>query len=86
MVNIRGDRLYHEHITWDQLTVLFQLGLMPEYLPIPYDLPSGPSPRPGRPLEYRVPGAGAQTADKMVDETSVVSNEMFSYTVRERPV
>ncbi|OOQ89530.1 carboxymethylenebutenolidase [Penicillium brasilianum] len=86
VVNVRGDRLYHEHITWDQLTVLFQLGLMPEYLPIPYDLPNGPYPRSARMLEYRVPGAGAQTADKMVNESSVVSNEMFSYTVRETPV
>lgn len=86
VVNIRGDRLYHEHITWDQLTVLFQLGLMPEYLPIPYDLPNRPDSQAGRTLEYRVPGAGAQTADKMVDESSVASNEMFSYAVRERSV
>ncbi|BAE63903.1 unnamed protein product [Aspergillus oryzae RIB40] len=86
VVNIRGDRLYHEHITWDQLTVLFQLGLMPEYLPIPYDLPNRPDSQAGRTLEYRVPGAGAQTADKMVDESSVASNEMFCYAVRERSV
>ncbi|RDK41188.1 hypothetical protein M752DRAFT_302988 [Aspergillus phoenicis ATCC 13157] len=33
VVNIRGDRLYHEHITWDQATVLKQLGLMPEGRP-----------------------------------------------------
>ncbi|KAF3392808.1 hypothetical protein F1880_008513 [Penicillium rolfsii] len=85
VVNVRGDRLYHEHITWDQLTVLFQLGLMPEYLPIPYELPNGPNPRPGGTLEYRVPGTGVQTADKMVDESSVASNEMFDYAVRERP-
>jgi len=32
VVNVRGDRLYHEHIAWDQATVLVQLGLMPEYL------------------------------------------------------
>lgn len=30
VVNIRGDRLYHEHISWDQATVLRQLGLLPE--------------------------------------------------------
>ncbi|RBR11049.1 uncharacterized protein FIESC28_09194 [Fusarium coffeatum] len=36
VVNIRGDRLYHEHIGWDQGTVLAQLGLMPQYLPFPY--------------------------------------------------
>ncbi|KAL4783697.1 hypothetical protein BJX76DRAFT_368170 [Aspergillus varians] len=83
VVNIRGDRLFHEHITWDQLTVLFQLGLMPEYLPIPYSLPNGPTPPPGHVLEYRVPGAGAETAQKMVDEGSVPSNEMFEFSVRQ---
>ncbi|KAJ6051922.1 hypothetical protein N7499_011302 [Penicillium canescens] len=82
VVNIRGDRLYHEHITWDQLTVLFQLGLMPEYLPIPYSLPNGPTPQSGGTLECRVPGAGKETADKMLDENSVPSNEMFEFTVR----
>ncbi|KAJ5656079.1 hypothetical protein N7507_008029 [Penicillium longicatenatum] len=82
VVNIRGDRLYHEHITWDQLTVLFQLGLMPEYLPILYSLPNGPTAPPGSKLEYRVPGAGQETADKMVDESSVPSNEMFHFSVR----
>lgn len=30
VVNIRGDRLYHEHIAWDQATLLRQLGLLPE--------------------------------------------------------
>ncbi|CRG88991.1 carboxymethylenebutenolidase [Talaromyces islandicus] len=79
IVNIRGDRLYHEHISWDQLTVLFQLGLMPEYLPIPYSLPNGPTPQAGYKLEYRVPGAGQETADKMVDESSIPSNGMFGY-------
>ncbi|OJJ43490.1 hypothetical protein ASPZODRAFT_102831 [Penicilliopsis zonata CBS 506.65] len=83
VVNIRGDRLYHEHITWDQLTVLVQLGLMPEYLPIPYALPQGPPAPPAGKLEYRVPGAGVETALKMVDESSVPSNEMFQFGVRE---
>ncbi|KAI0598375.1 hypothetical protein F4775DRAFT_601269 [Biscogniauxia sp. FL1348] len=41
VVNLRGDRLYHEHIAWDQATVLRQLGLLPEYLPFP--LPFSPS-------------------------------------------
>lgn len=86
MVNIRGDRLYHEHITWDQLTVLFQLGLMPEYLPIPYSLPNGPTQSSGIKLEYRVPGAGQETADKMVDESSVSSNEMFQFSIRSTQV
>ncbi|KAB5522133.1 dienelactone hydrolase [Coniochaeta sp. 2T2.1] len=81
VVNIRGDRLYHEHIAWDQLTVLFQLGLMPEYLPFPHPV-EGHS-EPGKKLEYRVPGAGHEVADKLVDESAVPSNGMFSFVVRE---
>jgi carboxymethylenebutenolidase len=55
---------------------------MPEYLPIPYSLPNGPTPQYGGTLECRVPGAGKETADKMLDENSVPSNEMFEFTVR----
>lgn len=72
IVNIRGDKLYHEHIAWDQGTVLRQLGLLPEYLPFP-----------GTQLEYRVPVAGIETSSKMVDENSCASNEMLDYQVRE---
>jgi carboxymethylenebutenolidase len=83
-VNIRGDRLYGEHIAWDQLTVLFQLGLMPEYLPIPYSLPDGATPHPGQQLQYRVPGDGDETAAKMLDESSVPLNRMIeNFTIRE---
>ncbi|KAK4225277.1 hypothetical protein QBC38DRAFT_483483 [Podospora fimiseda] len=74
IVNIRGDRLYHEHIAWDQGTVLRQLGLLPEWLPFPYQ----------EGCEYRVPVAGIETAKKMVDENSVASNEMLGYQVRKR--
>lgn len=81
VVNIRGDRLYHEHIAWDQLTVLFQLGLMPEYLPFPY--PVGGHASTGKKLEYRVPGAGHEVANKLVDENAVASNGMFQFAVRE---
>jgi carboxymethylenebutenolidase len=80
-VNIRGDRLYHEHISWDQGTALRQLGLMPEYLPFPYPIP-GQTGHPGAKYEYRVPVIGIETADKMQDRNSVPSNEMFSYKVR----
>ncbi|WP_199741872.1 alpha/beta fold hydrolase [Corallococcus sp. CA047B] len=35
VVNFRGDKLYHEHIYWDQATVLVQLGLLnPQGLPV----------------------------------------------------
>ncbi|KAB8234345.1 uncharacterized protein BDW43DRAFT_299703 [Aspergillus alliaceus] len=83
VVNIRGDRLYHEHIAWDQATVLVQLGLMPEYLPFPYALPGGHLPGPGKRFEYRVPAAGVETAMKLQDEHAVPSNGMFEFKVRE---
>ena len=83
IVNIRGDRLYHEHIAWDQATILVQLGLLPEYLPYPYALPGGKTPTPGKRFEYRVPAASAETAIKLKDETAVPSNDMFDYKIRE---
>ncbi|KFA69889.1 hypothetical protein S40285_07926 [Stachybotrys chlorohalonatus IBT 40285] len=85
VVNIRGDRLYHEHIAWDQGTVLRQLGLMPEYLPYPYPLPDGKVPAEGNQFEYKVPVGGIETADKMRDKNLVASNQMFAYKIRETP-
>lgn len=81
VVNVRGDRLYHEHIAWDQATVLRQAGLMPEYLPWPAELKL--EGRDGQKLEYRVPTAGVETARKMRDKNCVVSNGMFEFGVRE---
>jgi len=86
VVNIRGDRLYHEHIAWDQATLLRQLGLLPEYLPFPYDLPDGRIASPGRRFEYKLPVAGVEAAQKLVDETSVESNQMFGYEIREADI
>ncbi|KAH8816773.1 hypothetical protein F5884DRAFT_232028 [Xylogone sp. PMI_703] len=83
IVNIRGDRLFHEHIAWDQATVLRQLGLLPKYLPFPYPLPDGRAPAAGKRFEYRVPTAGVQTAEKLVDESSVLSNQMLRFEIRE---
>lgn len=83
MVNIRGDRLYHEHILWDQGTALAQAGLLPTYLPFPYALPDGRTPGPGKRFEYRVPVAGAETAAKLADAGAFESNGMFNYEVRE---
>jgi carboxymethylenebutenolidase len=35
VVNFRGNKLYHEHIYWDQASVLVQIGLLdPEGLPV----------------------------------------------------
>ena len=83
VVNIRGDRLYHEHIAWDQTTALIQLGLLPEYLPYPHRMPDGRTPAPGKKFEFRVPGSGREAAKKMKDKNGVPSNQMFSYQVRE---
>ncbi|KAJ5871191.1 uncharacterized protein N7529_003544 [Penicillium soppii] len=83
VVNIRGDRLFHEHIAWDQATVLVQLGLLPEYLPYPYPLPDGSVPAPGNRFEYRVPAAGIECAEKLQNEDSAPSNRMFEYKIRE---
>lgn len=83
VVNIRGDRLYHEHIAWDQATILIQLGLMPEYLPYPYPLADGRLPAPGKRFEYRVPAAGVEAASKLQDGFSVPSNGMFEFGIRE---
>jgi len=94
IINIRGDRLFHEHISWDQGTVLMQLGLMPEWLPFPYPLPTGAG-HPGggdvdrKKWEYKVPVSGLETARKLLDEREVESNEMIpggrkgEYVVRE---
>ncbi|KAF5546711.1 carboxymethylenebutenolidase [Fusarium napiforme] len=79
VVNIRGDRLYHEHIGWDQGTVLAQLGLMPSYLPYPHPVPDSQG---QEKLEYRVPVAGVETANKMRDKEAVESNEMFAFGLR----
>ncbi|KAM0247226.1 hypothetical protein ACHAQJ_009934 [Trichoderma viride] len=83
VVNIRGDRLYHEHISWDQGTVLRQLGLLPEYLPFPYPLQEGSFSGPEKTVEYKVPVLGLETVEKMREKTSVPSNELFSCKIRE---
>ncbi|KAK4180658.1 hypothetical protein QBC36DRAFT_319792 [Triangularia setosa] len=82
IVNIRGDKLYHEHIAWDQGTVLRQLGLLPDYLPFPYPLLGDQTLGVGAQLEYRVPVAGIETSQKMADERACASNEMLEYRVR----
>ncbi|KAF3760699.1 hypothetical protein M406DRAFT_282494 [Cryphonectria parasitica EP155] len=84
VVNIRGDRLYHEHISWDQGSVLRQLGLLPEYLPFPYPLPGeSDTTTAGKSIEFRLPVAGREVADKMRDRNSVPSNEMFAFKARQ---
>jgi carboxymethylenebutenolidase len=84
VVNIRGDHLYHEHIAWDQATVLIQLGLLPEYLPSPHHLLlDGRQPGPGNRSEFRVPATGVETVAKILGKNVVKSNVMLEYKVRE---
>ncbi|KAF9535013.1 hypothetical protein CPB83DRAFT_843335 [Crepidotus variabilis] len=66
IVAFRGDRLYNEHIHWDQATVLRQAGILPTHLP----LPSGGS--------LRLPVAGVESAEMLSDPSSHNSNEMMS--------
>lgn len=68
VVNVRGDRLYHEHIWWDQAGVLKQVGAIPACLP--YPLPDGKQ-------ILRLPVAGAEAAALLADETAGTSNEML---------
>jgi carboxymethylenebutenolidase len=83
VVNIRGDRLYHEHITWDQATVLRQLDLLPEFLPISDSKIERQAPSLNGSVEFQVPVAGVETAQKLRDKNSIPSNQMFQFKVRE---
>ncbi|BEJ12016.1 hypothetical protein CspHIS471_0204760 [Cutaneotrichosporon sp. HIS471] len=64
VVNIRGDRLYHEHIWWDQASALQQVGFLPECVPTPQG-------------QLRLPVAGYRSAQMLVDETAEESNFML---------
>ncbi|KAI1206653.1 uncharacterized protein F4807DRAFT_437728 [Annulohypoxylon truncatum] len=83
VVNIRGDRLYHEHISWDQATLLKQLGLLPDYLPFPYAIRGEEAATNNTSFEYRLPVAGAESALKLSNQSSVDSNAMLRYRYRE---
>ncbi|CAK5276090.1 unnamed protein product [Mycena citricolor] len=64
VINIRGDRLYHEHIWWDQGTACLQAGIIPTHVPFE-----------GKTL--RLPIAGVESATLLCDERSVPANEML---------
>ncbi|TFK98332.1 hypothetical protein BDV98DRAFT_651162 [Pterulicium gracile] len=72
VVNVRGDRLYHEHIWWDQATALRQAGLLAEFV----DWPGDPSPE-GKKQKLRLPVAGVECARLLADEMDGESNVMF---------
>ncbi|KAL7914943.1 hypothetical protein GGI35DRAFT_474648 [Trichoderma velutinum] len=71
VINIRGDRLYHEHIWWDQGTVLRQLGILPTHLPYEGGV-------------VKLPVAGVETARLLLDERDGTSNEMIEGANHER--
>lgn len=62
IVCIRGGKLYHEHIYWDQATVLVQVGLLDPKL-------SGNG-------FHRLPVVDNLGARKVLDEASAPSNEL----------
>jgi hypothetical protein len=68
IVAFRGGRIYHEHIYWDQASVLVQIGLLdPDYIP---------KPARGKGIE-QLPVAGAESARKVLDEQGEPSNELI---------
>ncbi|KAF1946352.1 hypothetical protein EJ02DRAFT_450786 [Clathrospora elynae] len=76
IVAMRGDRLCHEHISWDQATVLKQLGLLPEYVPFPFEI-AGEEKRGGRRFEVKLPVVGMEGGRKLLDEGSEESNRLI---------
>ena len=65
VVCIRGGKLYHEHIYWDQASVLVQTGLLDAKM-----VPKGS-------FAKRLPVVGREGARKVLDESSVPSNELI---------
>ncbi|KAF9481987.1 NTF2-like protein [Pholiota conissans] len=70
VVNIRGDRLYNEHIWWDQATALKQAGILPSHLPFS-------DPKTGATSSLRLPVVGVEGAEMLIDESKGKSNEML---------
>ena len=68
IVAIRGGKLCHEHIYWDQATVLVQIGALDPQL-VPQALKSQGC--------KRLPVAGAEAAKKVLDKSSIQSNDLI---------
>ena len=66
IVCIRGGKLYHEHIYWDQASVLVQIGLL------------DPKLVPGGKGQSRLPVVDEAGARKVLNESAVKSNELIS--------
>ena len=70
VVCIRGGKLYHEHIHWDQASVLVQIGLLDPQL-----VPQGEKGR--GTIAKRLPVVGREGARKVLDEREGESNELI---------
>jgi hypothetical protein len=68
IVCIRGGKLYHEHVYWDQASVLVQVGLLDPKL-VPQSMRE-------KGME-RLPVAGAESARKVLDEGAEPSNGLL---------
>ncbi|KEQ95025.1 hypothetical protein AUEXF2481DRAFT_5272 [Aureobasidium subglaciale EXF-2481] len=69
IVSIRGGKLWHEQLYWDQASVLVQIGLLDPKL-VPGDMKR-------RGLQ-RLPVTGKEAAEKVLDESSHSSNDLIS--------
>ncbi|CAN9353954.1 unnamed protein product [Alternaria alternata] len=76
VVAMRGDRLCHEHISWDHATALKQLGLLPEYVPFPFEIEGEARPE-GKRYEVKLPVVGMEGSRKLVDESCEESNALM---------
>jgi hypothetical protein len=68
VVTVRGGKLEHEHVYWDQASVLVQIGLLDPKL-VPENMRS-------RGLQ-RLPVVGREAARKLLDEDAVTSNDLI---------
>lgn len=81
VVAMRGDRLCHEHISWDQATALKQCGLLPEYVRFEGEI-DGESAGEGKRWEVKLPVIGAEASRKLADEGCEESNTLMGETWR----
>lgn len=73
VICIRGGKLYHEHLHWDQATVLVQIGLLdPKLIPKSFQTTDEKQ----RDQVKRLPVLGAGAARKVVDEEDGESNKL----------
>jgi carboxymethylenebutenolidase len=82
VVAMRGDRLCHEHISWDQGMALQQMGLLPEWVPFRHSI-NGTDASTGKRFEIKLPVVGKEGAKKLEDEGAEMSNALMDNKWRE---